>query len=406
MKPTLLWVGDATVASGFAEITHNVLHELRDGWELQVLGLNYDGDPHAYPFLRNRIWPASVNGTDYLGLNRIGPLINAINPDVIVLQNDGWNIPYYIKAIRKVNKTIPIVGAIAVDGKNVQGVWLEDLTFAIFWTKFAENEARLGGYVGPSAVIPLGVDLELYSPMNRKRARQFLAFPKVLEDGFIVGTVNRNQPRKRLDLTVSYFAQWAKDFDRRDAYLYIHVAPTGDQGWNLEQLMHYYGFRGANKRLIVDRPDVGYGVHPTILSVTYSTFNTQLSTAIGEGWHLPTMEGMACGVVPIVGDQAGLAEWTEDAAIKVPCSEIQVTPGMANIICGVPDRAAVIEALEQVYNHGAEDYIKRGLELVSRPEFRWKNIGKRYDEVLKEVVARAGELPLFALNRELMGVDG
>lgn len=403
MKPTVLWVGDATVSSGFAEITHQVCHVLKDTWKVEVLGLNYEGDPvgKRYPY---PIWP--VVG-DFLGLNRIGSLVEALSPDVVVLQNDTWHIPRYMKEIRKVNKKVPVVGAIALDGKNCQGKWLNDLAATIFWTYFAEREARLGGYVQPSAVIPLGVDLELFSPMNPQKARDFMLFPPFVRDAFIVGTVNRNQPRKRLDLTVSYFAEWVKEYKHDDVFLYIHVAPTGDQGWNLEQLMHYYGFRGENKRLLTSKPDVGYGIHPTLLSVTYSTLDIMLSTAQGEGWHLPTMEAMACGVSSIVGDWAALSEWPEDAVIKVPCSEIAVTPGMANVIGAIPDREETIAALEQVYQHGAKEYVQRGLELVNRPHFRWANIGKAYDKVLRQVIEREQviELPLFALDREEMGVD-
>ncbi len=40
-KPKLLWVGDATVATGFAKVTHNVLDVLKEHWDVSVLGLNY-----------------------------------------------------------------------------------------------------------------------------------------------------------------------------------------------------------------------------------------------------------------------------------------------------------------------------------------------------------------------------
>jgi hypothetical protein len=35
-----------------------------------------------------------------------------------------------------------LVGAIAVDGKNCRGADLNGLDHVIFWTKFAEDEAR------------------------------------------------------------------------------------------------------------------------------------------------------------------------------------------------------------------------------------------------------------------------
>ncbi len=372
----LLWIGDAAVSTGFARCTHKVLDVLQHHYEVHVLGLNYQGDPHPYPY---PIYPCNPGG-DAFGVGRTKWMVDRVQPDVIVIQNDPWNIPAYIDKIE--NPNIKVIATMPVDGKNCRGNWLNSLDLAIFWTKFGLDEAREGGYTGPADVIPLGVDLNLYCHRPKKNVRKALAgLPEEIHDAFIVGNVNRNQPRKRLDLSISYFAQWVKDCNIDDAYLFLHVAPTGDQGYDVRQLMKYYGL---NKRLILAEPEIGLGVQEIELAHLYCVFDIQLSTTQGEGWGLTTMEGMACGVPQIVPDWSALGEWVGDGAIKVPCSEIAVTPNNVNVVGGVPDRRDTVEALNDLYTQPKlrEQLFRAGRKIVNKPEYRWGRIGLRFVEAL------------------------
>ena len=130
----LLWIGDADVATGFARCTHHVLDVLKETWDVHVLGLNYRGDPHSWPY---PIYPCG----DLFGLGRVSELLGRIKPNLVVVQNDPWNIPEYLKQIQD----IPVVATMPVDGKNCRGGKLNGLALAVFWTQFGLNEARSGG---------------------------------------------------------------------------------------------------------------------------------------------------------------------------------------------------------------------------------------------------------------------
>ncbi len=380
----LLWIGDAGVATGFAKCTHQTLEVLRRTWEIHVLALNYQGDPHPWPYSLYPCWP----GGDLFGVQRVSGLVKKIQPDLVVIQNDPWNIPEYLK---KIDKKIPVVASMPVDGKNCQGQILNDLDLAIFWTQFGLSEARKGGFTGKAEIIPLGVDLDLYKPMDRIEARKIVGLPG-LEDAFIVGNVNRNQPRKRLDLTIQYFAEWIHS-SGIDAYLFLLIAPTGELGYDVRQLMKYYGFGNDRKKLILSEPHIGNGLDEKTLPAIYNSFDVQISTTQGEGWGLTTMEGMACGIPQIVPRWAALGEWCEDAVHLVDCDNQIVTPNHINAIGGLPNRKEFIEALQNMYvsrswsdntKGGWAWYSERGRELVRRPEYNWKNIGLRFEAVLEE----------------------
>lgn len=314
-KKKLLWLGDAVASTGFARSTHRILEAFSlEEYEIAVVGINYWGDPHRYPY---DIYPCLIN-SDPFGIQRVEKLANQWCPDVIVIQHDHWNFKAYFDVIPN---HIPIVGIVPVDGKHMQyATGLNRLTDAIFWCQFGQDEAKRCGYVGNSTVIPLGVDLEIYWPRGRRASRRAYGIP---DDAFIVGSVARNNPRKRLDLTIEYVAEFIRRQRRDDIYLFMHCTDLTTNGWNIKELARMWEIEGRVFRTSLDSY---LGVSEDQLAEIYSTFDVQLSTAHGEGFGLPVLEGMACGVPQVVPDWSALGDWPRDGAIKVPCSQHTVIP--------------------------------------------------------------------------------
>lgn len=391
MKPNLLWVGDAGVPSGFARATHEILNVLKDTYNVTVLGLNYRGDPHEYPY---PIY-AALAGGDWLGVGRMAWMCDTVKPDVIVLQNDVWHIPQYVNQVRKVEefRKVPIIGFCAVDGKNCAGYALKGLASAIFWTQFGLDEARKNRWDGPSVVIPLGVDTGTFYPMDKVAARRARDLSPILnfQDIFIVGCVNRNQPRKRWDLLVKYFAEWVKSYNIDDAYLFLHTAPTGDTGVEVPQLMSYYGIL---QKLISITPTTWYGPTDTVMRETYNCFDVAATTTQGEGMGLTTLEAMACGVPVIAPDWSALGEWGKDAMKLIPCTATAIGPPYLNIIGGIADEGLFIKALDELYTSRSEQKKWSALALSRAEEdrFKWSTVGRRVGEEIAKVLVQKAEV--------------
>lgn len=384
----LLFIGDAACPSGFARATHEILDRLSFHYHVTVLGINYRGDPHEFHY---PIYAAGAGG-DSFGLKRLVWMCDLVKPDVIIIQNDGWNIQPYIKYLQMKTSNydgcyadIPIVAIVAVDGQNFRGEWLDGVSHAIFWTQFGLDEARTGGYSGPATVIPLGVDAEQFYPGDKKAARVAQGIGS-LADKFIVGNVNRNQPRKRWDLTLRYFSKWIHKHHVEDAYLYLHVAPTGDQGIEVKQLAQYYGI--LNKIALME-PPTWYGISEDEMRDTYNCFDVQISTTQGEGFGLTTFEGMACGVPQIVPDWSALGDLCKGAALLVPCTTTNSGSPYVNVIGGVADEAQFIEELDAVYRDaGLRAHVAQtGLDRAAELRFTWDDIGRQYEKVLGAVLA-------------------
>jgi glycosyltransferase involved in cell wall biosynthesis len=383
-KPILLFCGDAVVSSGFAKGTHKTCDVLQKYFDIHILGINYFGDPHPYPY---KVW--SCRGlksppNDAFGISRIPELIFKLRPSIVVVQNDWWNFKPYLQAIGNT----PVVGIVAVDGKNCSRAReLNGLKHAIFWTEFGRKQAHLGGYEGPSSVIPLGVDLEVFKPTTttKRELRERAGWPIETHEAFIVGNVNRNQLRKRMDLVVSRFAEWVKDYKVNDAYLFCHTSPTGDVGFDIQQGMEYYGL--AN-RLILSQPEPGFGAPEKALRALYCAIDLMFTQTQGEGFGLPHIEAAACGVTSAVPQWSALAEWPGDAFWQIPVTDTAWTLGGPNTIGGIADPLASVQALHHLYSNrqALANFNQQCIQLVQDPRYRWENIGEAVNDVLQGVL--------------------
>jgi glycosyltransferase involved in cell wall biosynthesis len=381
-KRKLIWVGDSPAESwtGFGRASRHIIERLMRRFDVTVIGTTSNGYPYSRTEFPYDIYPFN---------KPIAELVTEVKPDVVVLQHDPWQVQSWMKRVG----SAPCVGVMPIDGKNCRTDYLNGLALAIWWTKFAEREARLGHYLGPSAVIPLGVDTELYKPMPKLDARRAIGLPPSVQNAYIVGVIARNQPRKRLDLTVRHFAEWVKSCRVTNAYLYVQTAATEEAAYDVTDLMRY---EGLSNRLILFTQQAYKYVEEVKMPYIYSALDCYFTTTQGEGWCLPAMEAMACGVPVIAPDWSGLGDWARGAAHLVDIADVAGTinpfASRAQVPIGVlgavPSCRGDVDALNRLYHDRlyAEHLRHAGLSLVSRPEFRWQNIGDAYCDAIEQIL--------------------
>lgn len=402
----ILFVGDTpTVSSGFGMCTKAVCAEaLRRGHDISVLGINEYGDPHDFPY---KIFPARQplkGGRDAFGVTRLPGLALELMPDCVVLLNDPWNVPHYIDALQSTFKAAnksapPVFGWLAVDGMNQAPKCIDGLAAAIAWTEFGKAELSKTGYAGPIHIVPLGVDIETFYPVEQKGARMNACPPNLPENAYIVGVVGRNQIRKRLDLTIEYFAKWLAETPETDPrYLYLHVAPTGDTGCDIKALVRYYSkYSGISGRVILAEPHIGVGVSSDNMRYLYNSFDAYLTTSQAEGWCLPALEAMACGV-PVVGPNfGGLGSWlaeyaseeTGNPAILVHCDTFALTAplnSLSHTIGGIPNRQSIISGLNFLYANREAGYQMGSAGISVAANLQWVDVGNKFCDTLESLM--------------------
>lgn len=382
--PRVLVISDAVAHTGFAQVAHGIFDHLYTKYDVHVLGINYFGDPHNYKY---KIYPASTGG-DLFGSNRIPSLIKNIKPHLVFMINDPWIVRDYINILVKSpvgvtedgKEAYPhLVAYMPVDGLNLQPGFvkpLSKLNLAIGYTQFAVDQLKKSGLEADVDIIPHGYNKNEFFPVTLEKARK--ALNNLPQNWFIVGCVNRNQPRKRLDLALQYFSEWVKD-KPENVKFYYHGG-IQDLGWNILQLAEYYEI---GDRLVLTSSDISAaaGVPRDFLKNIYSSFDVHISTTMGEGWGLTQLEAMACKVANIVPEWSALAEWARGGVSYVPCTATHVHTGGLNTVGGIADKQEYIKELDKMYYDETyrNSIAKAGYDLVSQPQFQWSSVASRFD---------------------------
>ena len=405
-RPVLLAVGDGGVKTGFARVMESILERIEDYFSIHQLATNYHGDPYA---CRWSMYPAKLGGDRY-GVGRLPTLLKRLRPDLVFCLNDPWILASYLEAIQSASPTTPVVVYSPVDAGPLDPDWFERLAMVkacVVYTRFGEREvsAALGKANGVRFErIPHGVDTRSFFPMGEQlsdteEARRTLNLDP--EDSFIVLNANRNQPRKRIDLTLEGFSRFSHG-KPPGVRLFLHMG-CKDMGWDLVKLARRYGIE---ERLIISGPEQGGlpGISDVELNTVYNACDVGLNTSGGEGWGLTSFEHAATGKPQIVPRHSACEELWKDAGylLETPVRETQPV-SLVDLHFTRP--RIVAEALERLYRSPGlrEDLGRKCFAMATREEYSWDTIARRWRRLFEEIIGAEKDagLGVRSLDRNL-----
>lgn len=385
----ILWYGDVLSNTGFARVTHSILEHLSKDHEVVVFGINYQGDPHDLPY---KVYPASgVNPQDRFGIGRLPKVVETEKPDFIICLNDIWIINqvweriHYLKPILKF-KFIPYFPVDSDHYVSSMLRYIKDWDFAITFT--IEQAQRLTAQgVQPKllGVLPHGLDRNKFFPIEQETARKSLGIPL---DKFIVLNANRNQPRKRIDLTIRAFAEFA--VDKPDTLLYLHMGEK-DLGWDVRGIfdaeMRELGMN-PDHRLLMTNANIDYTNAPPdeLLNQIYNACDIGINTADGEGWGLVPFEHASCRKAQVLPNHTACQDIWKTAAplievgVWVRDKDLGVRRGIVN-----PSDAAAI--MSRLYNDEGwrEEIAESCYQVTQSPSYDWVRIAEGFEKAMEEL---------------------
>ena len=389
-KPKLLWCGDIVAMTGFARVTENVLSRLQEQYEIVVLSHNWWGDPTPLQS-KYKMYPSSNRfQTAPFGEDRIREVVEKEKPDIVFTINDMWIINEQYKRIKDLHdqKLFKFVGYAPMDSYGWTGCLDEtanDWDGVISYTEFGAHEFIRGGIRKPITIIPHGITANQFYPMDKAEARKRL---NLKDDIFIVFNGNRNQFRKRIDITVEGFAKFAKD--KPDTQLYLHMG-LKDQGWDIMPLfaraMQREGI-DPNGRIILTAQTQGPpNVEVEFLNTIYNAVDVGVNTCKGEGWGLVSHEHAACRVAQVVPNHTSCKEIFEGYGRLIRCDHVDVDTNYSREMpCPSSDHlAAILTALyedrEKLAATAELCYLR-----ATDERFSWDTIAHQFGEVFQEVL--------------------
>lgn len=403
-KPKLLWVGDIVAMTGFSRVTENVLARIKDRYDIYVLGCNWHGDPSPLQ-AEYQMFPASnAYQTAPFGEARIREITEHVKPDVIFTINDCWIINNQWAQIRDLREQIgfKFVGYFPMDSYGWYGCLndtMEEWDAAICYTKFGAEETLNAGVKKPIWVIPHGVTPGQFYPKDKAECRKELNLDP---NDFIVFNGNRNQFRKRIDLTISAFAKFA--VNRPDAKLYLHMGQK-DQGWDIMPLFAREMSRQGldpNGRIIMSTPtNGGPNVPVDLLNTIYNCADVGINTCKGEGWGLVNFEHAACRVAQVVPDHTSCKEIFDGYGKLIRNLHADVDTNFGRIM-PCPDDNHLAQILGELYQDRAElDRVAQACyERVTDSCFNWDTVSSDFVDVFTEVLATKEGGPVTESKRK------
>jgi D-inositol-3-phosphate glycosyltransferase len=390
----IFWVSDLVVPTGFGRVSHSILENIWDDYEITGLGINYFGDPHPYDKLK--IYSAAIGGNSPFGERRLVDLVRREKYDLIYILQDVWVIARYLKALKEISKEIKlpkIVVYFPVDADFHDPSWYEDFDLvskAVVYTRFAREVVKKAVPHLEVDIIPHGVDHKKFYPIfsSREEAKKvlFKGFEDRItppEESFIVLNANRNQPRKRLDITMEGFAKFAKD-KPPGVKLYMHCGVV-DASMDIVKLAARFEI---SERLIISSVTRGImSVPDERLNLIYNACDVGINTSVGEGWGLTNVEHAMTGAAQIVPNHSACRELFWDCGYLIPVS-LPYTLDHTMTVGGLVSSDSVAAVLEAAYSNPSqrERLAFRALNKFGNPEYTWENISARWKAVFEEVL--------------------
>lgn len=342
---------------------------------------------------------------DAYGQDAVFPVIQHFKPDIVIAINDIWGL-YHFNYLKH-RKQFIFIPYLAIDSEcfpidipahrpdlpkintiNCIGASNKVVVFTD-WAKDTINHSAKIVLDGKSftniEVIPHGVDISQFRPLENKDALREKYFGLKPNDGtIIIGSIQRNQPRKRLDaifqtldiLKQKYSSSYKK------ILCHFHCAMEDKAGWNLPWLARYYNV--VEMCVFDDRLRPGFGVPVNILNEIVNCYDIHLTLTNSEGWGLPILETMAAGVPNIVTDYSAHADWTQDAALKVKIAA-RIHEIKTDHIKGIADinHAAKTLSLMCSSNKMREEYSRKALKRAR--ELEWSRVCDEWIELINSL---------------------
>jgi D-inositol-3-phosphate glycosyltransferase len=377
-----------------------VMRRLADRHEIHFLGIGYSGE-----VVRDRgltIYPTNPKGGDAFAAFQAIGLIEEIRPALVLVMHDLWMFDYYLSLFGPYRDRLKIVACIPLDGRITNEEDAAPLAQAdriVAYTHFARaefegafrrlREKQADRNFPAVDVIPHGVDRDRFYPLpDRARAKRrvFGDRPDV-DESFVVLNASRPDKRKRVDLTVRGFAEFAAG-KPANVRLCLHHPVMGEAAEReLEPVIRECGL---GERLSVN-PLGGQIVGDDELNLLYNACDVGINTAMGEGWGLVSFEHGAAGAAQIVPDHTACAELWRGCAELIPPSRSYV-PEFSPLEMGEVSPEGVAEALEALYRDPGrrQELARAAASVAQNPAYSWDAVSRQFEELFAGLADASG----------------
>ena len=305
MSKVLVITDMDSVGSGYKYICAPLFTQLAGyGYDIKVIGLQYTGDDHEYPF--SLIPSASVQDSHAIASN----IMQLWLPDVVIVAMDLIHQEsFYITVSKYFNRPgLPKTKYIAIspmENGPLKLSWaapLYNMDGVFFISELGKQEALKVGIKAEHLVV--GVDPVSFRPPLPDEKFQLRKGLGISEDTFVVLTVADNQERKNLWAGMDTISKLKSLTTRPIKYILV-TREKNAFGWDLRGLST--SLQINNELLLYER-----GMSRKDLWALYAIADAYLQPSKAEGLGLPILDAMLTKVPVVATDTGAMTELLSD----------------------------------------------------------------------------------------------
>jgi glycosyltransferase involved in cell wall biosynthesis len=351
--------------NGYSKVATNIINQLTANKWIQIIHFATQQIPNTNI---GRKYPTGVKVIDGsvlekqkalgYGFSELPSVILSEKPDIVFIYNDIAVVCGYIEEIRKAiqKRFFKIWAYVDMVYEAPQQGLIDtinrDIDRVFCFTKLWKDQLKSQGLTRPVDVMNHAADNTSLRSIPREIARQSIGLPR---DVFLFTSLNRNIPRKRLDLLIMSFVKLIIRFPMKPIFLLI-VSNSNDKGgfplfeiFARELQLSGVTTETFGNRLLITLDNNRYTDDD--VNIIYNCGDAGVSCAEGEGFGLCTFEQMSLGIPQIVPKITGHLEYCTDdnSQIIIPKTRFYI-PQAYNTVTGqahMVDPEDVSKAMER-----------------------------------------------------------
>ncbi|MDQ3287357.1 MAG: hypothetical protein M3Q42_03680 [Pseudomonadota bacterium] len=337
--------------------------------------------------LHGEVWTGLPHGElDQTRTSALARYADQLEPDSILLIGQGQLLAWQATKLRRTGFVGAIVAYVPVEGPIRHSSPLAGLLEADAIVAYTAVGAQalvaaldIEGNNAAVSVIPHAIDpFQQESPTCKTQSRARLLNTSLYDpDGTWILNANRNDQRKRPELTLRAFAECGTK--PGEALLVLHCTPHRP-GLDLRIERDYYGLR---KQVILTSEMKPGSWSDQDIGLLYKSCEIGVNSALGEGWGLVAFEHALCGGAQIMPRHAGLAEiWGEAPAwVNVGAQTIPTDEVFSGQFAETQSLTGVMKEL--IHNRGQTAAVAKACAArAASAELSWESVGERWRDIM------------------------
>lgn len=340
-KKILFCTESGHIKSGFGNYTNAIISRLYNaGYDVAELSCyrTYN-HPKTEPW---KIYPAAIpkdhdkykeyisDSSNQFGRFVFNYVLLDYHPDIVIDFRDFWMFSYQeVSPLRPFYHWIvaPTIDSVPLPLNTILN--LNNADTVLTHTQWAQEQLRSLNVKNLAGVISDSVDTNIFKPIAEARSKYGIE-----SDTFIIGSVLRNQERKLIPDILFVCKKIIDNNPDKNILLYLHTSYPEINGWNLPELLIEYGMLNhtiftyrcnkchnmyirkfqSHKSLcgrcgsVSTMASVNNGITQEELAQIYNTFDIYLQYSICEGFGIPQVEAVACGIPLITINHGAMSE--------------------------------------------------------------------------------------------------